>query len=312
MTTTDPTSLPPPKRRRHPEATLAFWGFVGPLVLGLLVFTFLPIVWGFLLSLHDARNTVSMQDFVGLSNYVSMLTDPAFLDTLRTVSIFALFIVPTTIALGLGLALLVNSVRRGQSFFRSAFFLPTAVSYVVASLVWRMGLFSGVRYGVANMLLLSLGGQTHSWIFDSPWIVLVSVRLWLQLGFNMIIFLAGLQEIPRDLYEAARIDGAEGGWVTFRHITWPLLRNTTIFVLFVNIIAAFQAFDEFYNILATTGGGSGNAVGTRPPLWYLYDLAFGSQDYGRASAGAFMVAALILIATLTQVRLFGLGRSESS
>ena len=301
------------KRRSDRNNTLAFWGFVGPLVLGLLVFTFLPIIWGFLISLYDARNTISMQTFVGLQNYAAMLTDPAFLESLRTISLFALVVVPTTIVLGLGLALLVNSAKWGQAFFRSVFFLPTACSYVVAPLVWRMGLFSGVRYGLANMALLSAGANnTVNWIFQQPyvWLVLLSVRLWLQLGFNMIIFIAGLQEIPRYLYEAARVDGAEGGWATFRYITLPLLRNTTIFVLFVNVIAAFQAFDEFYNILATTGGSSGSAVGTRPPLWYLYDLAFVSQDYGRASAGAFIVAALILIATMIQVRVFGLGRAE--
>ncbi len=305
-----------PSRRTERSNALAFWGFVGPLVLGLLVFTVIPIGWGFVLSLHDARNTVDMQQFTGLANYRAMLSDPAFLDTLRTVSLFALLIVPTTLGLGLGLATLVHSAQRGQSFFRSVFFLPTACSYVVASLIWRMGIFSGVRYGVANAVVLALHGEPISWIFQQPWVwvVLVTARLWLQLGFNMIIFIAGLQEIPRHLYEAARIDGAEGGWVMFRHITWPQLRNTTIFVLFVNVIAAFQAFDEFYNILSTTGGaggGSGNAVGTRPPLWYLYDLAFGAQDYGRASAGAFIVAAIILVATLLQVRLFGLGRSDS-
>jgi len=307
-------AVPVRARRRRSDwyTTLAFFGFVGPMVLGLLIFTAIPIGWGFLISLNDARNTVDIGKWVGLANYAAMLTDSSFIDSLKTAVLFAIFIVPTTFFLGLGLALLVNGVKRGQSFFRSVFFLPTAVSYVVASLVWRMGLFSGVRYGIANMALGLFNIDPIPWTVTMPWtwLVLVSVRLWLQLGFNMLIFLAGLQEIPRHLYEAARVDGAESGWATFRHITFPLLRNTSVFILFVNVIAAFQAFEEFYNILSTVSGSSGGAIGVRPPLWYLYDVALGGQDYGRGSAGAFILVALLLLITVLQVRVFGVGRAE--
>ena len=310
-TVTTTTAIPARRRRYDWYTALTFFGFVGPLLLGLLFFTALPIAWGFLVSLNDARGTVDVGKWIGFTNYASMLSDSAFLDSLRVVSIFAVFIIPTTFFLGLGLALLVNSVARGQAFFRSVFFLPTACSYVVASLVWRMGLFNGVRYGIANMLIGLFGVDPIAWIQTMPWtwLVLVTVRLWLQLGFIMLIFLAGLQEIPRHLYEAARVDGAEPGWTPFWKITFPLLRNTSIFVLFINIIAAFQAFDEFYNILSTIGGSS-NALGARPPLWYLYSVTFSDQDYGRGSAGAFIIAALILLVTLVQLRVFGLGRSE--
>jgi multiple sugar transport system permease protein len=280
---------------------------------GLLVFTAVPIVWGLVLSLQDARGTIYGQKWIGLTNYANILNDPAFVDSLKTVSIFAVLIVPTTFALGLALALLVNSARHGQAFFRSVFFVPTACSYVCASLIWRMGLFNGVRFGIANTVLGTFFGiDPIAWTFSSPyrWVVLVSVRLWLQLGLVMILFLAGLQEIPTTLYEAARVDGAEHGWATFRHITFPLLRNTSIFVLFIQVIAAFQAFDEFYNVLGTGQSGSSAGFGARPPLWYLYDMAFGQQDYGMATAGAFIVAGLILIVSIAQIRVFGLGRSE--
>ncbi|MDB5058644.1 MAG: sugar transporter permease, partial [Chloroflexi bacterium] len=227
---------------------------------------------------------------------------------------FAALIVPTSFACGLGVALLVNSVRRGQAVFRSVFFVPTACSYVCASLIWRMGLFNGVRFGILNTIVGLFNIAPIAWTFSSPyvWVVLTSVRLWLQLGLIMILFLAGLQEIPVTLYEAARVDGAEHGWATFWHITFPLLRNTSIFVLFIQIIAAFQAFDEFYNILGTTQSGSSAGVGTRPPLWYLYNVAFGEQDYGRGSAGAFIIAGMILIVSIVQTGAFGLGRSEQS
>jgi multiple sugar transport system permease protein len=126
----------------------------------------------------------------------------------------------------------------------------------------------------------------------------------------MIIFIAGLQEIPREYYEAAYVDGAKSGWSTFRHITLPLLRNTSVSVLLLNLIAAFQAFDEFYNVLGGTAASSGNQLLARPPLVYLYSVAFADQNYGRGNAGAFILTALIVLFTVVQGRLFGFGKSE--
>jgi multiple sugar transport system permease protein len=140
--------------------------------------------------------------------------------------------------------------------------------------------------------------------------VLVTVRLWLQLGFYMILFLAGLQEIPRHLYEAAAVDGASPGWATIRHITLPLLRNTSVSILLLTLIAAFQAFDEFYNVLGGTAASSGNQILARPPLVYLYAVALADQDYGRGNAGAFILTALIIVFTVIQGRLFGFGTRE--
>ena len=310
-----PMAAAPMRGRRDREAAIAFWLFIAPLLLGLLVFTFLPIVWGFLISLSRARNTVSLGEFIGFQNYADMLGDPEFRDSLVTILVFTAFIVPLTYAISLGLAMLVNGANWGRGIFRTAFFIPTAISYVIASLIWRMSLFNGLPSGVANIGLYEFFGieEPISWIASANppwyWLVLVTVRLWLQVGFFLIIFLAGLQEIPRSLYEAAYVDGARSGWRTFRDITLPMLRNTSIAVLLLNFIAAFQAFDEFFNVLGGTAATQGNRGLTRPPLVYLYQVAFQEQNYGRGAAGAFILTAIIIIVTLLQGRILGFGRS---
>ena len=303
------------KRSNTRRNTLTFWAFVGPLALGLVIFVYVPIIWGFVLSFFEARNTVTPSQFVGLTNYLDMIKDPNFTKALGTFSIFAVFIVPTTFFLSLALALLVNSTTRGTSFFRTVFFLPTACSYVVASMTWRMSIYSGLPFGFANIILGWFHAAPIQWIGRPVppyfWVVLVTVRLWLQLGFYMILFLAGLQEIDRSLYEAALVDGARRGWQTFRHITFPLLRNTSVSILLLSVIAAFQAFDEFYNVLSTGVGSSANITLARPPLVYLYQVAMADQNYGRGSAGAFILVAIIILVTIIQGRLFSLGKSEA-
>ncbi len=296
-------------RSRSRKNALTFWSFVLPLLLGVIVFFYIPIVWSIVLSLSTARATLTPTGFVGLQNYISMLQDPSFTGSLGTFSIFAVFIVPTTFIFSLGLALLVNSVKFGRGFFRSVFFLPTACSYVLASIVWRMSIFNGIFYGLANTILSVFHIAPVQWV-SSPtpplyWIVLVSVRLWLQVGIYMIIFIAGLQDIPRELYEAAMVDGARKGWQTFRNITLPMLRNASIAVLLLNIIAAFQAFDEFYNIMS-----GGNSILARPPLVYLYTVALTNGDYGLGSAGAIILTIIIIIFTLIQGRFLGFGRAD--
>jgi multiple sugar transport system permease protein len=281
----------------------------------MMVFTFIPIGWGVLISFSEARNTVSIGEWVGLENYRAMLGNPEFRRSLRTILIFAVFIVPLTFFFSLLLAMLVNSAGFGKTFFRSVFFIPTAISYVIASIVWKMGIFNGGAFGFANMVWywLDENAPVVAWIgeTDPPyyWLVLVSVRLWLQVGFYMIIFIAGLQEIDQTLYEAAQVDGARLGWRTFWTITFPLLRNTSIAVLMLNFIAAFQAFDEFVNILGGVAS-AGNISLARPPLVYLYQVAIGQQDYGRGSAGALILTAIIIAVTLVQGRLFGFGRKS--
>ena len=290
------------------DRNLWFWVFVGPFFLGLLVFVYVPILWSISLSFFAARNTVTPTQFVGLGNYADMLSDPAFRSSMLTFVVFAAFIVPTTFALSLGLALLVHRARWFQPFFRSVFFLPTACSYVVASLVWKMSIFSGVRFGLANTVLAWFGVAPTPWLSVTQppwyWLVIVTVRLWLQVGFYMILFLAALQRISPTLYEAAAIDGAVG-WKVLRYITVPQLAATSSAVLLLLLVNAFQAFDEFYNILASFGTYPPYA---RPPLVYLYYTALGSgQDFGHGSAGAVILTLIIAIVAVVQGRILRLG-----
>ena len=287
-----------------------FWVFTGPFLAGLALFTYVPVLWSVWLSFFDARNTVTPTRFVGLDNYLTVLRDPAFIASLGTFVVFALVIVPATFALALGLALLVNRPGRGSGLFRSVFFLPTACSYVLAALIWKMSIFSGVRFGLVNSVIRAAGGQSVAWLSTSDppwyWLAVVTVRLWLQAGFFMVLFLAGLRRIPRPLYEAAALDGARPGWQTLRYVTWPQLRATSAAVLLLLTVNSFQAFDEFYTLLGTTRGYPPYA---RPPLVYLYYVALGEgQDLGVGSAGAVVLALLIAVFTLTQARWFGLGR----
>jgi multiple sugar transport system permease protein len=298
-------------RTRQRDRNLWFWVFVGPFFVGLLVFVYVPILWSVYLSFFDARNTVTPTKFVGLGNYIYLLRDPAFVSSMGTFAVFAAFIVPVTFAGSLALALLVNKARVAQAFFRSAFFLPTACSYVIAAMIWRLSFFNGARFGLANTLLRSLGFENVNWLGGDNygyWVVLVSLRLWLQVGFYMILFLAGLQRIPQDTYEAAAIDGAVG-WSVFRHITLPQLRATSVAVVLLLLISAFQAFDEFYNTLISVGGYPPFA---RPPLVYLYliSLGGGSQDLGLGSAGTIILTAVVVIIGVVQLKIFSVGGAE--
>ncbi|CAL9290399.1 sugar ABC transporter permease [Streptomyces olindensis] len=299
-----------PRRGLRANSTFNFWLFTGPFLIGLVIFVFVPIGWSIWLSFFEARFTVTPSEFVGLENYKSILTNEDFLNSLVTFTVFAAFIVPATWAMSLGLALLVNRLRFMRAFFRSVFFLPTAVSYVAAALIWKMSIFNGVRFGMANTFLGWFGIDNIAWLAnpDPPWywLVIVTVRLWLQSGFYMILFLAALQNIPRELYEAAAIDGAKPGWQTFRHITLPQLRATSTAVILLLLIAAYQAFDEFWNLLPKATWG-------QPPLVELYKMALGeNQNYGVGSAGAVVLTLLICVVTLFQGKIMGFGRGEES
>ncbi|WP_329269404.1 carbohydrate ABC transporter permease [Streptomyces sp. NBC_01451] len=297
-----------PRRALRASSTFNFWLFTGPFLIGLIVFVFVPIGWSIYLSFFEARFTVTPSDFVGFENYKQVLTDVDFLNSLVTFTVFAAFIVPATWALSLGLALLVNRLRFMRAFFRSVFFLPTAVSYVAASLIWKMSIFNGVRFGLANTVIGWFGVDNIAWLAspDPPWywLVIVTVRLWLQSGFYMILFIAALQNIPRELYEAASIDGAKPGWQTFRYITLPQLRATSTAVILLLLVAAYQAFDEFFNLLSKATWG-------QPPLVELYKMALGeNQNYGAGSAGAVVLTMLICVVTLLQGKIMGFGRGE--
>ncbi|MDO5081833.1 sugar ABC transporter permease [Arachnia propionica] len=292
---------------RH-RGGLWFLLFTAPFAVGLLVFVYIPILWSAGLSLFEARNTLTPTRFVGLQNYATLLADPLFRNSLVVFAAFALLIVPLTYVCSLGLALLLNGLRHGQAFFRSVFFLPTAVSYVVAALVWRFGFFSGTRFGLVNSVIRGLGGESVNWLGGENglyWIALVSVRLWLQSGFYMILFIAGLQRIPPETYEAAALDGAHG-WRVLRHITLPQLRATSVAVIMLLLINAFQAFDEFYNMLGSIGTYPPYA---RPPLVHLYLIALGGgqQNLGLGGAGTMILTSIIVLFGLAQTWLLRKG-----
>jgi multiple sugar transport system permease protein len=185
----------------------------------------------------------------------------------------------------------------------------------VASLIWKMSIFNGLPGGMANTVLRLLGQAPRQWLSRPHpplyWVVIVTERLWLQVGFYMVLFLAGLQRIPKDLYEAAAVDGATPGWQTLRFITMPQLRATSAAVLVLLLINAFQAFDEFYNLLSNPGAATYPPY-ARPPLIYLYYIALGrQQDFGHGSAGAVLLTLIIAFFTLAQGKLLGFGKRGS-
>ncbi|MFB6817904.1 carbohydrate ABC transporter permease [Streptomyces sp. NPDC056347] len=299
------------RRRVGRSGWFAFVLLTAPTLIGLGVFKYVAIGWSFLLSFSDARGTIALGHWVGLDNYRTLLADHAFRGSLLQILLFTAFIVPVTFAASFGLALLVHRVRRGRALLRTTFLVPAAVSYVAASLLWKMCLFNGLPTGIANVIGGWFGAEPVAWLqTTSPplyWIVLVTLRLWLQVGFYMVLFLAGLQAIPRELYEAAALDGATGRRL-LTGITLPMLRNTSVAVLMLLFIAAFQAFDEFYNLFNSGLSGTG-AAPVQTPLIHLYNTAMGSQNYGLGSAGAFVLTALIVGVTLIQGRVTGFGKS---
>lgn len=284
-----------------------YLGFVAPFVVGLAFFVYVPIIWSAYLSFYEARGTTTPTRFVGIGNYRYLLADPTFRGSIGVFVVFMVLIVPLTYVCSLGLALLLNSVGRFQAFFRSVFFIPTACSYVVAAMVWRVSFFNGAKFGLVNSMLRRVGLDDVDWLSGATWWywpVVVSLRLWLQVGFYMILIIAGLNKIPTETYEAAAIDGATG-WRTLRHITLPQLRTTTVAVLMLLLIGAFQAFDEFYNLF---GSMSGYPPFARPPLVHLYIITFGSgsPDLGLGGAGTMIVTALIVLFGLLQNALVNL------
>jgi multiple sugar transport system permease protein len=303
-----PPSSVPRERRTIRGTRRAFWLFVGPFFAGLLIFSLIALVWGFYLSFTRAVATISPTEFVWFDNYVSLLTDPSFISSLVSFTVFAVLVVPTTLVVSLVLAMLVANLPVARAFFRSVFFLPTAFSYVIASLIWKLGIFSGSSSSVANSVLNAFGlPDITAWLTESPyyWVVIVTVRLWLQVGFYMLLFIAGLQRIPDTLYEAAALDGLSRGPRRFFSITWPQLRPTTAAVMLLLLVAAFQAFDEFYNLVRTIPSA-------RPPLLYIYNLSFQQLDYGKGAAGAFVVTAIVVIVALIQSRFFGFGAADET
>lgn len=280
--------------RKHRE-WLAAALFLAPDVLGLLVFLGVPMVLALSLGFYEVSG-FGDYTFVGLANYRQMFRDPLFLDSLRATGIYVVVLVPALYVVGLGLALLVRPKLPAVGLFRSMLFLPYVISLVVIGLVWQFMLIDQV--GVVNRLLRLIGLEGRSWLGEPRLALgtLLFVTVWFLMGYYMIIFLAGLQEIPREYYEAARIDGARP-WQTFKDITLPLLKPTSFFVLLVSTVSAVAGLQGFDLVYVMTKGGPANS--TNLIVFYIYQQAFQFGHYGYAAAMAsFLVVVLLLLTGL--------------
>ena len=270
--------------------------YLAPSLFLFAVFVFIPLGRSVYLSLFYTSPVGNPRTFAGLDHYVELLTSPAFRRSLLITFQFVLYTVPPGIALALLLAVLANRRLRGINVFRTFFSSTIAVSLAVAATIWALMLNPGT--GMFNYLLSFLGIRGPAWLTD-PNAALVSigiVTIWATLGFNTIVLLAGLQGIPEELYESAKIDGAAGLNI-FRHITVPLLSPSLFFLLVVNVIQVFQAFTQIHAL--TRGGPAGS---TNVLVYSIYLDAFVNFQFGYASAQALVLFVIILILTLIQFR----------
>lgn len=278
----------------------ALWGIalVAPNVLGLMFFFGIPVLHAFSTALVR-WNGIKPPEPIGLDNFVRLAQDEAFWQAFGNTFKLLLLAVPTGLVLSLGVALLLNQRLRGQVIFRTLYFLPVVTSTVAASIVWTW-IFQP-RYGLVGNLFANVGGRDTPWL-TRPDLILIPiavVTIWQRLGFDMILFLAGLQNIPRVLYEAAVIDGASV-WQRFRYITLPMLSPTTFLILILSTINAFQIFDQVYIMTArTTRGGVGGSATTLSYL--LYNTGFIRSEFGYASAIALVLFLIILGVTVFQL-----------
>lgn len=264
------------------------------------VFFLIPLAISLYLSFTNSR-LFGSQQLVGVSNYARAFGDPKFRLALSNTFWFSVGTMALSIFPALGLAILLNQEIRGRTFFRGLFFLPVVASVVGISLVWRYLL--NYDFGYVNYVLDLIGLPRVAWL-NNPRTALISVIIvvaWRTLGFNLVIFLAGLQGIPGQLYEAASLDGANR-WQQFRYITVPMLSPTTFFIVVTTLINCLQEFPVPYALGITRSGAAGPADSMLTIVFYLYQEGFASFRMGYASALAWMLFAIILVITLIQFR----------
>lgn len=284
------------------NARLAAWTFVAPALIVLAVFFGLPVLAALLLSLSDF-DLYALADwdnlrFVGLHNYVDLLQTPLFWKSLGNTFYFVLVGVPLSIGTSLGAALLLHApVTRFRAFFRTALFAPVVTTLVAVAVIWRY-LFH-TSYGLVNWGLGHLGIAPVDWLGDPHWAMptIILLAVWKNFGYNMVIFLAGLQAIPQDLYEAARIDGATR-WRQFLHITLPMLGPVLMVVGVITVAGYFQMFAEPY--VMTRGDPLQSTVSV---LYFMFEEGFRWWNLGRASAVAFLLFLIIFAVTTLMLRL---------
>lgn len=272
------------------------WAFVTPTLLGLLIFTIGPLLFAIYIGFTD-WNLLGSPTWIGLGNFVELFHDKVFWETWANTLYYTVVSVPLSMALGLALAMLVNQKLPGMSIFQFMFFIPMTIGVVASGLLWSW-MFSP-QYGLLNYLLHFVGLGPYPWLTSSgmsmPSIILVGV--WRSLGFNVIVFLAGLQTLPKDLYEAASIDGASS-LRRFRSLTIPLLSPTTFFAALIGIIMSFQVFEQTYIM---TQGGPGNS--TLTIIYYIFQQGFSYLRMGYASAASVTFFIVLIVGTTLMLRL---------
>lgn len=283
--------------RRRGEIVTA-WTFLGVPLLHLAVFSIGPVAFTVFLSFHRWDLLSPAKPFVGWDNYRELARDGLFWTTLRNTALYALY-VPVTSVLALGLAVLLDRGRRGQRLVRAIVFLPYVSSVVAVGLVWQW--MFNADFGLINGALRALGLGTMDWLGDprTALTAIIIVTVWTQVGYQMIVFLAGLQGIPASYLDAATADGASP-WQRFAHVTLPLLRPVILFVLVTGVIAGFQVFTLVY--LMTEGGPLHS---TDVIVYRIYQTAWEFLRFGYASAMAVVLFLLLLLATILQFRLLG-------
>jgi multiple sugar transport system permease protein len=284
------------------NTTRAAWLFIAPALVVIGVFFLLPVVAALALSFTDfdlyALADMRNLRFVGLENYTRLLATPLLWKALGNTAWFVVLGVPLSLAASLGAALLVNSaLARAPALFRTAYFAPVVTTLVAVALVWRY--IFHTRYGLLNYVLGGLGIDPVDWMGDPHWSIpaIVILAVWKNFGYNMIIFVAALQAIPRDLYEAARLDGVSK-LQELRHVTLPMLRPTFSLVAVLTVAGYFQLFAEPY--VMTRGGPLQSTVSV---LYFMYEEGFKWWNLGSASAVAFILFVIILAATILPLRL---------
>lgn len=268
--------------------------FLGPTLLGFFTFILFPILYSLYISFTD-WDLLNDMNFIGLENYGKLLNDENFWNALKNTLSFIVGYLPLVIITGLGIALLLNSRVKFQTFFRGIYYLPVVTSWVAVSLVWKW-LFNP-KYGLINYFLEMIQIQGPNWLTDprTAMIAIILTSVWKDTGFIMILYLGGLQNISPSLYEAAEIDGASK-LAKFWKITLPMLKPTTFFVFMISLINSFQVFDQV-NIM--TEGGPGNS--TTVLVQNIYNSAFRYFEMGYASAMSWVLFLIIFVVTLVQM-----------
>ncbi len=283
-------------RRRRDGSGLAAIGFLSPTMIVFSAFVLFPVLFSFYLSFQEWNMFGGKREFIGLANYSAILKNPEFWDVLKNTAVYTIGTVPLNMMLSLVIAFFLNKKLAGKKILRTMFFTPVIMSSVAAAVIWRW--VYEPNFGLANYLLGLLHIPAVNWLNDptAAMFALIVMGVWKSFGFNMVLFSAGLQGIPRHYYEAAEIDGA-GRWRQFWNITIPLLSPTTFFVLIMTVIGSFQVFDTVY--VLTSGGPLGT---TKVLVFYLYEQAFKYFDMGYASAVAYLLFAIVFILTMAQTR----------